>query len=295
MSLAWLPLSPAKEVAVSLLHGWARWGFAARGIIQIVIGGLGLAAALDARGERPADGNGALARILTQPWLGSLLVGLIAVGLVGHAVWRLVEAFSDRESPRGWRALYRVAAVVSALTHGGLALIAARLLWRGWVESGEELTQETTAELLVLPYGPWLVAVLGVATLGVGLTVAGRGVCAHLTRDLTTRGAAETGASSLARYGHLAQGLVLAIVGGFFLRAAWYGRPSDATSAKGALELLEAQPLGPWLLGVVAAGLCAFGLYGLVEALFRRLPDPTAAAGERGQSAACSWTGSWTR
>lgn len=270
------PAAPEKveKAAVGVLHGWARWGFAARGTVHTVTGALGLAAALDMRGERPIDGHGALARILAQPWLGSIALGLIAIGLVGHGVWRLVESFTDRRSPPGWRALYRVAAVVSAITHGALAFVALRLLLRGRVESGEQVAEETTAELLVLPMGPWLVAALGLITLGVGLTLACRGVCAPLTRDLETTGAADARAASLARYGHLAQGLVLAIVGGFFVRAAWYGRSSDATSAKGAFELLESQPLGPWLLGIVAAGICAFGLFGLVEAIFRRLPDP---------------------
>jgi hypothetical protein len=37
------------------------------------------------------------------------------------------------------------------------------------------------------------------------------------------------------------------------------------------LLALERQPLGPWLLGLVALGLMAYGVYMLVEALYRRI------------------------
>jgi len=42
-------------------------------------------------------------------------------------------------------------------------------------------------------------------------------------------------------------------------------------SRDGALKVLSQQPYGKWLLGIVAAGLIAFGLYSFVEARYRRV------------------------
>lgn len=65
-----------------------------------------------------------------------------------------------------------------------------------------------------------------------------------------------------------ARGLVLAIIGGSFFVAAFQAQPTEARGVAGALDLLEGTP---WLLGVVAPGLIAYGLYQLVRARYRRI------------------------
>jgi hypothetical protein len=47
--------------------------------------------------------------------------------------------------------------------------------------------------------------------------------------------------------------------------------PQKARGLDGALKTLRDQPYGPYLLGAVALGLVAFGLYGLAEAKYRRV------------------------
>ncbi|MDX6484418.1 MAG: hypothetical protein QOE95_2189, partial [Gaiellaceae bacterium] len=48
-------------------------------------------------------------------------------------------------------------------------------------------------------------------------------------------------------------------------------RAEEAQGLAGALRALEQQPYGPYVLGAVALGLVAYGLYMFVEARYRRM------------------------
>jgi len=263
----------APSAAKQAFEGWARWGYAARGIIHAVTGGLGLATAIDARGAHPTDAPGVLVQLFNRPY-GAALIVLLALGLVGFGVWRVYESFTEKESKGAWRVALCAAGVLSLVSHLGLAFVAVQLLYDGKGTTAEQAAEDTTASLLSMgEYGAWLVVAMGVATIGMGVTCLVRGVGARLTKDLKTEGAVDKGVWSLGIFGHLAQGVALLGTGGFFLLAAWRSRPQDAGSVKGVLEELQRQPLGPWLLALVSAGLFAFGLFAIAEAVFRHMPE----------------------
>ena len=69
----------------------ARLGYAARGIVYAILGGIAL---LGAGAE--ASPEGAFSTLLTQP-LGRVLLGAVALGLVGHVLWRLAQAILDAD------------------------------------------------------------------------------------------------------------------------------------------------------------------------------------------------------
>ena len=75
----------------------------------------------------------------------------------------------------------------------------------------------------------------------------------------------------LGRVGLTARAVVFAIVGYFLVRTASDYNPSSAVGIDGALARLHDEPLGPWLLGLVAAGLLTFAVFSLLEARHRRL------------------------
>jgi TctA family transporter len=78
----------------------------------------------------------------------------------------------------------------------------------------------------------------------------------------------------LAKVGYGARGLASLPLGVFLVMAGIQARAGEARSWGGALQALEGQPFGSWALGLVAAGLIAFGLFGLVEARYRRIRPP---------------------
>src|SRR5687768_13672907 len=65
----------------------ARFGYAAKGAVYIIIGALAALAAFNI-GGRTTDTRGALVEILYQPY-GKYLLAAVAVGLFGYSLWRI--------------------------------------------------------------------------------------------------------------------------------------------------------------------------------------------------------------
>ena len=98
----------AKGRAKPWVKWLARFGYAAKGVVYMVVGGLALAAALGRGGSSSPDQRGALRTILEQPF-GQVLLGAVAVGLFGYALWRFVMAAEDTEGDGLGRKRYREA------------------------------------------------------------------------------------------------------------------------------------------------------------------------------------------
>jgi len=76
---------------------------------------------------------------------------------------------------------------------------------------------------------------------------------------------------ALGHVGLTARALVFGLVGYFLVRTAIDFNASSAVGLDGALERLRHQVIGPWILGLAAAGLLTFAGFSLFEARYRRL------------------------
>ena len=261
--------SDASPGALELLP---RLGYAARGIVYLIVGGLAVAAALG-QGGTITDTHGALEKILRQP-LGGVLLAILAAGLIGFALWRLAQSLldADRHGTDAKALLVRAGLFVSAVLHGALALFAIRLiLAAGAHSSGDAAARDWTASLMAQPYGRWLVGAVGAAVIGAGLAQIAKGWTADFARRFDMDARDLRWAVPVSRFGLTARGVVFAIIGGFLILAALQADSGQAVGLKGALDALRAQPYGTWLLGLVAAGLFAFGGYSLIESAYRRI------------------------
>jgi hypothetical protein len=77
----------------------------------------------------------------------------------------------------------------------------------------------------------------------------------------------------LTRTGFVARGVIYAIIGGLAIQVATQTTAKTPTNQKGALETINKQPLGHWLLIVVAAGLGAYAIWRFVQAYAGRGPE----------------------
>jgi hypothetical protein len=253
----------------------ARFGFAAQGVVYIVIGSLAALAAFH-RGGRTTGSRGALVEILSQPY-GQVMLGVIAVGFMGYTLWRLTQAIQDTEH-QGSDAkgiVARLGYAVIGLIYGSFAVTAVQLIIGSGTKRGdEESSQEWTATLLAQPLGQWLVGALGVGIIALALyqyyLAYTSKFLEQLDRSQMSR-RAETWASRVGRLGLAARGVVFTVIGVFLMVAAQTANPNQARGLSGALQALEQQPVGPWALGVVALGLVAYGLYMLVLMRYRRI------------------------
>ena len=249
---------------------FARAGFVARGLIYGIIGILAFKLAIGA-GGKAASQQGALETIAHQPF-GQVLLILVAIGLAGYSCWRFVRAFLGHGAEASDSGLDRVAAFASGLVYGALCAIAVKILLGS--ESGSENVHGKTAGVLGWPGGTWLVGIAGAVLIGVGLYQGYRGISKDFLKDSKTEEmspTARTWMEWIGSFGHLARMVVFGLVGVFLVKAALEYSPDSAVGLDGALAKLDHTSYGPFLLGVVGAGLVAFALYSLCDARYRRI------------------------
>jgi hypothetical protein len=82
-----------------------------------------------------------------------------------------------------------------------------------------------------------------------------------------------TAFEALTRTGFVARGFIYAIIGGLAIQVATHTTSKTPTNQKGALETIQKQPLGHWLLIVVAAGLGAYAIWRFVQAYVGHGPE----------------------
>jgi Domain of Unknown Function (DUF1206) len=261
-----------EEVAQSRGFEWlARAGFVARGLIYVIIGILAIKLALG-DGGGTANQRGALETIAHQPF-GQVLLILAAVGLAGYALWRLFRAVLGHGPEDSDSTFDRVAAFASGIVYAGLCAIAIQILvGAGGSSSGN--TQKTTGGVLGWPAGTWLVGIAGAVLIGVGLYQGYRGLSKAFLEDSKTEEMSPKVRSWIewiGTFGHLARMIVFGLVGVFLINAAIDYNPNKAVGLDGALAKIDHASYGPFLLGIVAAGLIAFGVYSLSDARYRRI------------------------
>ena len=252
----------------------ARFGYAAKGVVYIVAGALAVLTAAGVGGEL-TDARGALRSIARQPF-GRTMLAAVAVGLVGYVLWRWVQSITDADGKgRSFKGLaLRTAYFTSGTVYAGLALAAARIVFGADEPAGESATRSWTARLLAMPSGDWLVMLAGLSVIGFGLYQIYKGYKAKFRKRLKLpeiEAGARDWALLVGRVGYAARGVVFVVIGAFLLQAARHQNPGEAQGLDGALQALARQSFGPYLLGAVAAGLVAYGVFALVEARYRRI------------------------
>ena len=266
---AWRVDTPA--AAKPWIEKMARLGYAAKGIVYLLLGWLAALAAADVR-EVPSGSRGVFAVVLAQP-LGEVLLAGLAIGLVGYVAWRLVEVVADpqRKGNDAKGLAVRAYYLGSAAVHVGLVVAALRLL--GGNGGGGDEAAGGAARLMAQPFGRWLVALAGLAFLVAAAREAQLATGPYRKKVRVDRvpEPARRWVGPVVVFGLVSRGLVFAIVGAYLVLSAIRADPGEAKGLGGALHAVESQPAGEWLLGIVAAGLAAYGVFQLLEARYRAI------------------------
>lgn len=262
------PIGTAGRNAAHEVAHWvpplARVGYAAKGVVYLLVGYLAFRAATAA--GSPEGSAGALASLADETG-GSVLLVLVALGLLAHVVWRLVQALLDPEHGGhdakrvGMRAFHLLGAVV----YGSLAWTAWELS-RGRAGGGDD-RQLWVETLLGLPAGRWLVMAAGLGVIGYGAYQLVKAWRADVRRHMTRH---DGWIVALGRIGIGARGLVLLPIGWFVFNAGRHYDPQAAAGTGEALRMLERGGL----LAAVGLGLVAYGLHQFAKAAWRRIERP---------------------
>jgi hypothetical protein len=264
----------AKEAAYSpTMEKLTRLGYGIKGLIYITIGLLAIQGVLGKGSGTPADQLGAIQAFSKLPF-AQVLLWVVLVGLVSYSLWGVVRAvldpFHHGTDTKGL--LTRGGYLISAATYASFVLPTYRLV-TGAGSSGSNQTQ-LVAQVMSMPMGRFLVGAAGLAAIGAGLYQCYLGIKSKFERQFKPYAINPDQyrlAIQIGRFGTIARGIVFAIVGFFFVLAAYHSNPGQAQGIDGALNYLAKQPYGLWLLGIVAIGLIAFGIYSLMTAAWFRL------------------------
>jgi hypothetical protein len=250
----------------------ARIGYAAKAVLYITVGLLAAQAGLG-QGGRTVDTQGAL-RVVHHATFGRVGLIVVAAGLLGYAVWRVVEGVVDpdhRGSDAKGLAL-RASLVGRGVLHGALGITALRLAARKRPGPHHDQTRHWTEVAFGLPAGNLLVWLAALAIAGYGFYQLYRAYASKLGRQLTLD-ELDAGTTrwvvGVSRFGIAARGIVFCLIGFLMARAAAGHDAAQAGGLRKSMDLLAG--IGRWPFVVVALGLVAYGVYELVNARYRRI------------------------
>ena len=251
------------------IRRFVRIGYAAKGVIYILIGVLALQLALG-EGGRLTDQNGVLLSIVRQPF-GILLLTVIGLGLLVYAGWEIVGAVIDgNKRRRGWADC--ALSIIKGVTYGAIGVQAVRLVL-GQPRTSSDADDYARAAMR-LPLGELLLALIGIGIALYGARQIRHAWTSKFDDDLDEHRLRREGGEwvlAIGRAGIGARGLILVVMGAAFVTAAFDRQPSAAKGIPEAMATLFSQPYGPALLAAVAAGVTCFGVFQLLHARYARV------------------------
>jgi hypothetical protein len=250
----------------------ARAGFIGYGILHLLFAWIALQVAFGGSNQE-SDQSGALRTLAGTGW-GKFLVIAIAVGLVAMAVWQLFEAAVGESGVSSRQAIFeRVVSVGRAILYGYLAFTAWKV-FQGASASMADSQESKSSGLLASSGGQWWLGLIGLIVAGVGIGIFVYGMRKKFVKHLNTQEMAASVRKSTIRLGmtgYMAKGVAYTIAGILFVVAAITFDPGKARGLDAALKTLASQPYGVWLLGIIAVGIAAFGIYCLAQAKYRKV------------------------
>src|SRR5512133_3266747 len=257
-----------------LMEALTRIGYGTRGLIYIIMGLLAVQVALG-KGGALASPLGAIAKIGKQPG-GMLLLWVVLLGLVSYSLWGVVRAvFDPLHKGNDMKGLIaRAGFLASAFGYAILILPTYGYVTGKSLASSGSQSQKMITSIMAMPWGRWAIGIIGLAALAAGLYQIYLGFKAGFDKQFETYALTPKQiklATDVGRFGTAARGVVLTLVGGLIVLAAYRANPSQPIGMDAALATLLHQPYGIWLLGVVAVGLIAFGCYSMLSAFWFRL------------------------
>ncbi|GGK40521.1 hypothetical protein GCM10008955_37940 [Deinococcus malanensis] len=257
----------------------ARLGYFVKGMVYITLGVLTAKAAILVTIHPP--GTRGVLEMIGEDLFGQVTLAITAAGLFGYALWQGFRATVNPERyPRTLKGVAkRLGLLLSAGAYASLTYFATVLvLFDSPDRQNLNAEDDWTEWLLSLPFGQLLVGLGGLVVVAVALNLCYVAYSGMFMKRLELVGGHETQRrliTTIGRLGIAARGLVIGIVGIFFIQAAWDFSPERAGGLREALRAVENGPYGQWLLSFIAVGLVAFGLYELLRSRYRRIPVDT--------------------
>jgi hypothetical protein len=252
----------------------ARIGYATRGSVFLIIGGLALLAAGDST-ERPQGMRDAMQTVFDQP-LGGFMLWAIVLGLACFASWRFLQSVFDADAlGNGLFGLMRRSSfAVAGLFYLALAMATARITVQERTTTEDQSARDWTHWAMTKPLGRDFIAVVAAVLVGIAIALMVQVVRAPYRREFDKKRMPLVWVVALGSVGIMTRALVFLAIGIFLGIADYDYNSTEVIGVSGVLRTLQEQNYGRWLLAVAGLGLVAFGAFEIVEAYARRIRPP---------------------
>jgi hypothetical protein len=246
----------------------ARIGFAARGLIYLLIGGSAARAAL--RSDAPAHGLADSVQSLIDLPLGRALVVTVAIGLACFAGWLAIRGFNQaRRAEHAKRWLFAAGMLGDAVLYAGFVFVVLSRAFGSATSGGDRDVQVWTTWLFAHAAGRTTVGLVGLGLIagGISMIVWTWSVDVEKSVALAPRNKEVT--EVISRYGLTGRAAALALIGGYLMAAAIDADPSKAHGLGGVLQSLHRTSYGWMVVLLFGTAFAASAFFDFVEALYR--------------------------
>lgn len=241
-----------------------RAGYLSRGILYSVLGFIAFTSA----SEISEGTKGIFMAVQDMPAANPIL-WLMTIGLFAYALFRFASTFFDIENngsdSKGWA--HRIGHAGSGVGHLALAYTAYQFASSGGSEGGG--AEKAASSVLSVGFGGIALGLLGLIFFATSVFQAQKGITGKFMNRIS--GDAPDGTRWLGGIGYCARAVVYAVIGwSLFSTGFMSGGAEDVKTLGAAVASLAGEGL---LFILTAIGLLIFGLFSLVLARYRIIPE----------------------
>ncbi len=273
----------ARRLDIDGLIPVGRLGWVAKGVVYGLVGVLTVPIAFSGGGGgEEASRSGAVAEIAEESY-GTILLWILAVGLVLYALWRLVTAFLPGENDAETLA-HRVAYLFSAVVYSFLAWTAVDYATGGGSSSGGSggggsggMLEDISRTLMESTIGRWALGLGALVGLGVAGYFAYKAIDKRFMDQFDFSDASSEERELIEKTGMagwIGRAITTGLLAGFVLLAAITANPDEAKGLDGALRDVADNWWGSVLVLVAGVGLVCYGMFAAISARRRLLVGP---------------------
>ena len=243
-----------------------RVGYFSRAILYFVLGLIALTSA-----DRIAEGTNGIFGAIEEYPAGIAILWIMVIGLVAYALFRFASLFFDIENSgsdaKGWGK--RLGHGGSGIAHLALAYSAYQFATSSGSGSSGGGAQEAASGILSVDFGGTVLGLLGLAFFLAAAHQAKKGITGEFMHRISAQ--APDATRWLGGAGYLARGVVYLVIGWSLVQAGFMSGGADQIKTLGdAVASLAGEGV---IFTLTAIGLMLFGLFSLVLARYRIIPD----------------------
>ena len=242
-----------------------RVGFFSRAILYMVLGLI----ALGAIGQISQGTAGIFKTVDSIPG-GNALLWVLVIGMVGYAMFRFASPAFDIENKgsdaKGWA--QRIGHAGSGIGHLALAWTAYKFATGAPGREGNGAA-EAAQGVLSFDLGGPVIGILGITFFLAALSQAMEAATASFMHNISSRAPEQT--ELVGRIGYATRAVIFAIIGWSLVQTGFLA--ADASNVKTLGEAVASLAAMGTLFTLVAIGLIMFGLFSLLLARYRIIPD----------------------